>query len=67
MLGGFSGIIIGVVTSFGISHLAGWTTKITFPSIALAFVFSCAVGAIFGIWPAKKAADLNPIEALRYE
>jgi len=67
ILGGFAGIIVGALVSFAISRLAGWTTLITLPSIFLSVIFSVGVGAVFGIWPAKKAADLNPIEALRYE
>jgi macrolide transport system ATP-binding/permease protein len=65
--GGFMGILLGVVTSVALSFLAGWATKVTISNIILATTFSIAVGIFFGLWPAKKASELNPIEALRYE
>ncbi|MDI6757511.1 MAG: ABC transporter permease [Endomicrobiia bacterium] len=65
--GGVVGIVVGAAASKAISALAGWPTIISLSSVALAFFFSVAVGAVFGIWPAKKASELNPIEALRYE
>ncbi|PKN02022.1 MAG: MacB family efflux pump subunit [Elusimicrobia bacterium HGW-Elusimicrobia-1] len=65
--GGIVGIITGAAASLAISALAGWPTKISLSSVLIAFFFSVAVGAVFGIWPAKKASELNPIEALRYE
>ena len=46
--------------------MAGWPTIISFEAIVVAFLFSAAVGLIFGIYPANKAARLNPIDALRY-
>ncbi|MFA6541592.1 MAG: ABC transporter permease [Bacteroidota bacterium] len=67
LLGGFIGVVIGIVTSDLISSLAGWTTLVSPVSIALAFLFSAAVGIFFGFYPARKAAKLNPIDALRYE
>jgi putative ABC transport system permease protein len=67
LLGGLIGVIIGVVSSNLISSLAGWTTLVSPSSIILAFVFSAAVGIFFGFYPARKAAQLNPIDALRYE
>ena len=67
----FSGGVIGIVFGFGISRLiawlAGWSTIMTFSAIALAFAFSVSVGLIFGIYPARKAALLDPVEAIRYE
>lgn len=66
-LGGLIGIILGATVSFVLSQLAGWAALVTFPSIALAFLFSAGTGVIFGFWPAKKASLLSPIEALRYE
>ncbi|MFC1666360.1 ABC transporter permease [Candidatus Omnitrophota bacterium] len=65
--GGLMGILLGIATSITLSSLAGWATKVTISNIILAASFSIAVGMFFGLWPAKKASRLNPIEALRYE
>ncbi len=65
--GGLMGILLGVATSTILSFFAGWATKVTISNIILASGFSIAVGLFFGLWPAKKASRLNPIEALRYE
>ncbi len=65
--GGAIGILFGIAVSILLSLFAGWATKVTFSSIILAAGFSIAVGMFFGLWPAKKASELNPIEALRYE
>ena len=67
LLGGITGIILGVTGSGAISSLAKWPTIITFFSILLSFGFSIAIGIFFGFYPARKAALLNPIDALRYE
>jgi putative ABC transport system permease protein len=67
LLGGLIGVLLGVLTSNLISVLAGWTTVVSPMSIILAFAFSAAVGIFFGLYPARKAAQLNPIDALRYE
>jgi putative ABC transport system permease protein len=67
LLGGLIGVILGVLSSNLISVLAGWTTVVSPLSIILAFAFSAAVGIFFGMYPARKAAQLNPIDALRYE
>ncbi|MCF8266485.1 MAG: ABC transporter permease [Ignavibacteriales bacterium] len=65
--GGLTGIIVGFVLTSLISTYAGWRTVITPFSIILAFFVSAGVGMIFGIYPAKKAANKDPIESLRYE
>jgi putative ABC transport system permease protein len=67
LLGGIIGILFGVVGSTAISSFAKWPTIITAFSIVLSFGFSIAIGIFFGFYPARKAALLNPIDALRYE
>jgi putative ABC transport system permease protein len=67
MMGGFIGIILGLVGSALISNLLGWPTLISGKAIIAAVIFSAAVGIFFGYYPAHKAAQLDPIEALRYE
>jgi len=66
-IGGISGILLGTGASALITIFAHWTVKVSFFSMALATTFSVIVGIAFGLWPAQKAARLNPIEALRYE
>jgi macrolide transport system ATP-binding/permease protein len=65
--GGIAGIIMGTAFSKAISLAAGWPTPIAPVAIAGGFLFSAAVGIFFGYYPARKAARLDPIEALRYE
>jgi macrolide transport system ATP-binding/permease protein len=67
LIGGVVGIILGIGASVLITLIAGWSAKVSLFSIILATVFSLMVGIIFGLWPAKQASLLNPIEALRYE
>jgi putative ABC transport system permease protein len=66
-LGGAVGIILGWALSYGISVFAGLATKVSLFSIILAFSVSAVIGIVFGWWPSRMAAKLNPIEALRYE
>ena len=65
--GGTIGILIGVSAAIGLSKIMHWNTLISPASILIAFGFSAGVGLFFGIWPARKAASLDPIIALRYE
>jgi putative ABC transport system permease protein len=67
LVGGVIGITFGFIGSQVISDLAKWKTLVAPESIALAFFFAAAIGVSFGVFPARKAAKLNPIEALRYE
>ena len=67
LVGGLFGIFFGIIGAQATSAIAGWPTIISPNSVFLAFVFSLAVGLFFGLYPANKAARLNPIEALRYE
>ena len=66
-VGGLIGIVLGIGASRLLSIYASWPTLISTTSIAIAFLFSAAVGVFFGFYPARKAAQLDPIEALRYE
>jgi putative ABC transport system permease protein len=67
LIGGVIGMMLGVGGAELVSAVFDWPTLISFQAIALAFGFSGAVGIFFGFYPARKAASLNPIEALRYE
>lgn len=67
LLGGLIGITIGVLGAFGICGLLGFSAQVKVSTVLGASVFSSAVGLFFGIYPAKKAAKLSPIEALRHE
>jgi putative ABC transport system permease protein len=67
LVGGLIGIAFGLAGSRAISHFAEWRTLVAPEAIAVAFGFAAAVGIFFGFYPARKAARLDPIEALRYE
>jgi len=67
VIGGIAGIVIGIVLARLVAAYAGWPTVITFWSLLLSTGVSVAVGLVSGIYPAARAAELNPIEALRYE
>jgi putative ABC transport system permease protein len=67
LVGGILGVIFGIATAIIISKLLQWNTLISPISVMVAVVFSVVVGVVFGYYPARKAASLDPIEALRYE
>ena len=67
LVGGLIGVALGVGGSWMIAEFAGWQTQLSSASIALAVSFSAAIGIFFGFYPARKAARLLPIQALRYE
>ncbi|MDM7915872.1 MAG: FtsX-like permease family protein, partial [Candidatus Eisenbacteria bacterium] len=67
LLGCAAGLAVGLILSRVIAFYAGWPTVVSFFSIVLAIGVSTLVGLVFGVYPAKKAAELNVIDALRYE
>ena len=67
LIGGIIGVLLGLMGSVGIAEIGGWPAIIQIESVFLAFGFAATVGIFFGFYPAKKAAMLDPIEALRYE
>jgi putative ABC transport system permease protein len=67
LLGGIIGLLVGFAGAAILGKMTGWSTATPPEAVALAVVFSAAVGIFFGFYPARKAASLNPIEALRYE
>jgi len=67
LIGGGLGLVLGISGSKIIASIAGWPTVVSLNSIGLAFFFSAGIGIIFGVFPARRASRLNPIDALRYE
>jgi putative ABC transport system permease protein len=67
LVGGGLGVILGFVSSAVLQSLTGWQTAVSLPAVLLAIAFSVGVGVFFGLYPARKAAALDPIEALRHE
>jgi putative ABC transport system permease protein len=67
LLGGLIGIVLGLAVSALIGQIAGWGFQFNPTTVAAAVLFSLAVGVVFGVWPARMAARLDPISALRYE
>jgi putative ABC transport system permease protein len=67
VVGGAIGIAVGFTASYVVGHTMNWSTPVTSDAVLLAFGFAAGVGVFFGFYPARKAAGLNPIDALRYE
>ena len=67
ILGGILGVLAGTGGAHLVSTVAGWNTAVSIPAVVVALVFSAGIGLFFGIWPAQRAAKLDPIAALRYE
>lgn len=67
LVGGFAGIVLGIIGAKVLASISGWEAVVSIPAIVLAFSFAATVGIFFGIYPARKASSLKPIDALRYE
>lgn len=67
LVGGLIGIFLGVIGARVMAYFTGWDVLISYSALFLSFSFSAAVGIFFGLYPARKASQLNPIDALRYE
>ncbi len=66
-IGGLMGVVLGWLITIAISSMLGWGTSISISSVLLSFLFSAITGVVFGVYPARKASELNPIDALRKE
>jgi putative ABC transport system permease protein len=67
MAGGILGLALGTGGAYALTHFANWNTAVAPRAVALAFGFAGAIGVFFGLWPARRAAMLDPITSLRYE
>ena len=67
LAGGLLGVVLGVTISLILARFFAWTTAVSFGAVALAFGIAAAIGVVSGFLPARRAAALQPIEALRYE
>ncbi|MGQ0732484.1 MAG: ABC transporter permease [Acidobacteriota bacterium] len=67
LAGGIAGVLLGLGGSWGLSQALNWTTAVSTPSVVMSFGFAALIGIVFGFFPARRAAGLNPTEALHYE
>jgi putative ABC transport system permease protein len=67
LIGGLVGIALGIAATFAVGHFAGWRTETDVTAVVAAVLFAGAIGVFFGFYPARKAARLAPIDALRHE
>jgi putative ABC transport system permease protein len=67
LTGGIAGIVLGIGAAFGVSRMLAWNVSVSISSVVLSFACAAAIGGFFGLYPARRAAALSPIEALRYE